>query len=66
MAGSSSRQIAGSLGMSEYTVQDHLKRIFAKFEVNSRAELLAKLFFTHYAPHHGTARPAAGGHYLPT
>lgn len=63
MAGASSRHIAGALGMSEYTVQDHLKRVFAKFEVNSRAELLSKLFFTHYAPHHGVEPPSASGHF---
>ncbi|NBM19667.1 LuxR C-terminal-related transcriptional regulator [Streptomyces sp. GC420] len=50
--GSSNRQVARALGLSEYTVQDHLKAIFTKFEVNSRNELLAALFFNFFAPLH--------------
>jgi DNA-binding NarL/FixJ family response regulator len=40
--GNSTRQAAQRLGVSEYTVQDHLKAIFAKSSVSSRAELLAR------------------------
>ena len=39
------RQIAGRLQMSAYTVQDHLKSIFAKTGTGSRGDLVARLFF---------------------
>jgi DNA-binding CsgD family transcriptional regulator len=47
--GLSTRQIAGRLQVSSYTVQDHLKSIFAKFGTGSRGDLTARLFFDHYA-----------------
>ncbi|WP_329059135.1 helix-turn-helix transcriptional regulator [Amycolatopsis sp. NBC_01480] len=39
------RQIANELRMSAYTVQDHLKSIFAKTGTGSRGDLIARLFF---------------------
>ncbi|MDI5976176.1 helix-turn-helix transcriptional regulator [Amycolatopsis magusensis] len=39
------RQIAHQLRMSAYTVQDHLKSIFAKTGTGSRGDLVARLFF---------------------
>jgi DNA-binding CsgD family transcriptional regulator len=48
--GRSTRQIADELHVSAYTVQDHLKAIFAKVGVASRRELVAQLFLQHYAP----------------
>lgn len=40
--GHSTRHTAHQLGLSEYTVQDHLKAIFAKSSTASRAELIAQ------------------------
>jgi DNA-binding CsgD family transcriptional regulator len=48
--GRSTREIADDLHVSAYTVQDHLKAIFAKVGVGSRRELVATLFQQHYAP----------------
>ncbi|MEU8125449.1 LuxR C-terminal-related transcriptional regulator [Spirillospora sp. NPDC049024] len=61
--GLSTRQIAGRLRVTPYTVQDHLKSIFAKSGAASRGDLVARLFFTHYAgPLEAgpAARPPAG------
>jgi DNA-binding CsgD family transcriptional regulator len=43
LAGQSTRQISASLHISGYTVQDHLKAIFAKVGVSSRGELAHRL-----------------------
>ncbi|MEJ8280863.1 LuxR C-terminal-related transcriptional regulator [Pseudonocardia spirodelae] len=50
--GASNRRIARECGMSEYTVLDHVKKLFAKFGVSGRGELTAALFFDHYAGSH--------------
>lgn len=50
--GLSNRLIARELGLSEYTVADRLKAVFTTFGVGSRSELVASLFFDHYAPLH--------------
>ncbi len=47
--GLSTQQIAARLHLSSYTVQDHLKSIFAKSGTGSRGDLVARLFVDHYA-----------------
>jgi DNA-binding CsgD family transcriptional regulator len=58
--GLSTRQIAGRMHVSSYTVQDHLKSIFAKSGTGSRGDLIARLFVDHYAESltQGAAAPA--------
>lgn len=43
LQGKSNKLIASSLGISERTVEFHLKNIYAKFQVHSRIELILKL-----------------------
>jgi DNA-binding CsgD family transcriptional regulator len=50
LAGLSTEEMADNLHLSTYTVQDHLKAIFAKVGVHSRRELVAQIFMQHYAP----------------
>lgn len=48
--GLSTTSIAERLHLSPWTVQDHLKSIFEKTGAGTRGELVACLFFEHYAP----------------
>jgi DNA-binding CsgD family transcriptional regulator len=38
------KQIAAELGISEWTVSTHLRRIFAKLDVETRAAMVSKCF----------------------
>ena len=46
--GDSTQEIANRLFLSPHTVRDHIKTVFEKVDVSSRAELVAKLFAEHY------------------
>ncbi|MFI9510158.1 response regulator transcription factor [Nocardia sp. NPDC052566] len=48
--GLSTGEIAAELFLSAHTVRDHIKAVFDKTGVNSRGELVAKLFTQHYEP----------------
>ena len=48
--GATNDAIARALWISRYTVKDHVKAVYAKLQVASRAELSAKLFHEHIAP----------------
>ncbi|HSJ92094.1 MAG TPA: helix-turn-helix transcriptional regulator [Ilumatobacter sp.] len=56
--GMTAKEIAADLGISQHTVRDHTKAVFEKAEVDSRGELVAKLFAAHVLESfHGTVAP---------
>ena len=48
--GLSTNAIGARLHISPWTVQDHLKSIFEKVDVDTRGELVSRVFFKHYVP----------------
>jgi len=54
--GRTTSQIARALGLSPYTVQDHLQAIFRKVDVGSCRELMSVIFARHYLPRLGPGR----------
>ncbi|MCW2739918.1 MAG: putative Transcriptional regulator, LuxR family [Blastococcus sp.] len=66
VSGGSNPEVAAVLSISVTTVQDHLKKVFAKLGVGSRHELTARLFFDQYLPRQLSQVPVGGdGWYLP-
>jgi DNA-binding NarL/FixJ family response regulator len=57
LLGRSTAEIAAALFLSAWTVQDHLKKVFDKVGVRSRAELASRLFFGDYLPRSTAGTP---------
>jgi DNA-binding CsgD family transcriptional regulator len=65
LRGLATKQIAGKLEISEYTVQDHLKSVFAKTGTVTRGELCALLYTSFYLkPKADGNSPSPYGYFL--
>lgn len=65
LQGWSTKEIAGRLQITTYTVQDHLKSIFEKTGVRSRGELASVIFNGHYVERRRAgSTPSPYGWYL--
>jgi DNA-binding CsgD family transcriptional regulator len=65
LLGADTAAIGARLFLSPWTVQDHLKSIFAKVGVTNRRELTAAIFMQQYGPRVGEPLGPAGG-FLPS
>ena len=63
--GRTTKQMAAALGISPFTVQDHLKSVFAKTGAQTRGELVATIYAEQYEPRSDAGcTPSPYGWYL--